>query len=95
MQSMFNLRASYGVPLCLSGITLTLHASLPQEMADHDRRREIMRLRRRRSLPTHPRHANQEMALLTNSVDIKHGEHGDLDDSILLDLFQGLTAKAA
>ncbi|XP_054795083.1 uncharacterized protein LOC129300539 [Prosopis cineraria] len=95
MQSIFNLRASYGVPLCLSGITLTVHASLPQEITDHDRRREIIRLRRHGSLNTHPLHAIQEMGSLTNFVGIKHDEHGDLDDAILLDLFQAYTAKAA
>ncbi|KAK4255048.1 hypothetical protein QN277_008100 [Acacia crassicarpa] len=94
MQSMLNLRATHGVPLCLSGINLTLHGSLPQEMADHDRRREIMRLRRHRSLSTQPLHANQEMGLLTNSLlEIKHGDLDD--DAILLYLFQSLTAKAA
>lgn len=59
-------------------------------MADHDRRREIMRLRRQRSLATHSLNANQEMGSLTNFVEIKLEEHGDLDD-----LFQSLTAKAA
>ncbi|XP_019162276.1 PREDICTED: uncharacterized protein LOC109158837 [Ipomoea nil] len=34
-----NLHANFGLPVCLSGIPLPL----PQEMADHDRRRKAMK----------------------------------------------------
>ncbi|KAL9413071.1 hypothetical protein AB3S75_041695 [Citrus x aurantiifolia] len=43
MQSMLNLHGSYGLPLCVSGITPHDHLNLSNEMADHDRRREAMK----------------------------------------------------
>ncbi|OIW08583.1 hypothetical protein TanjilG_03259 [Lupinus angustifolius] len=86
MQSMLNLRAIHGVPICLSGITNPLSLSLSKEIADHDRRRKDMR--KQRSLAREGVHANQEF------IEIKGG---DLDD-ILNDLYLGqldFTAKAA
>ncbi|TKY67255.1 hypothetical protein E2542_SST10147 [Spatholobus suberectus] len=87
MQAMLNLRATHGVPLCLSGITNPL--ALSKEMADHDRRRKAMK--RQRS-------ANQEKGTHTNLEKIMAEEGGDLDDVMLHDLFHchlDLTAKAA
>ncbi|KAE9616658.1 hypothetical protein Lal_00034681 [Lupinus albus] len=86
MQSMLNLRANHGIPLCLSGITNPL--SLSKEIADHDRRRKDM-MRKQRSLAREGVHANQEFIV------IKKG--GDLDD-ILNDLSLAhldFTAKTA
>ncbi|XP_061354970.1 uncharacterized protein LOC133299514 [Gastrolobium bilobum] len=93
---MLNIRATHGVPLCLSG---TLHPlPLSHEMADHDRRRQAM-MRRQRSLFIEGiHHANQEMGSQINFVrDFLVVKGEDLDD-ILHDLFQinmGLTARAA
>ncbi|CAL0304096.1 unnamed protein product [Lupinus luteus] len=89
MQSMLNLRAIHGVPICLSGITNPL--SLSKEIQDHDRRRKDMR--KQRSLAREGVHANQEfIGTQTNFVvEIKGG---DLDD-ILNDLSLDFTAKAA
>ncbi|KAJ1381709.1 hypothetical protein SESBI_44894 [Sesbania bispinosa] len=97
MQSMLNLRATHGVPLCLSGITNNPLA-LSKEMADHDRRRKAIR-RRQRSQAREGLHANQEKGTHTNSErDSFVEDEGDLDD-ILHDLSHahhlGLTAKAA
>nr|XP_027191845.1 uncharacterized protein LOC101490512 [Cicer arietinum] len=80
MQSMLSLRATHGVPLCLSGITNPL--ALSKEMADHDRRRKAMR--KQRSL-----HANQQKTKQRNInndfVEIKDDDQ-DLDQ-ILYQLF--------
>nr|GMC84162.1 uncharacterized protein LOC109158837 [Ipomoea batatas] len=38
-----NLHANFGLPVCLSGITHPLPLPLPEEMADHDRRRKAMK----------------------------------------------------
>ncbi|XP_027345396.1 uncharacterized protein LOC113857565 [Abrus precatorius] len=89
MQSMLNLRATHGVPLCLSGITNPL--LLSKEIKDHERRRKAMKRQRSEF------HANQEKGNRTNSLEIKE-EDGDLDDVILHHLFHTylpLTAKAA
>ncbi|KAI4322233.1 hypothetical protein L6164_021944 [Bauhinia variegata] len=88
MQSMINVRATYGAPLCLSGISHRL--SLPKEMADHDLRRQAMRKQRSR--------AREEMGWPRNfeGLFVQIAEE-DLAD-ILHDLshnYKGLTAKAA
>ncbi|XP_015884379.1 uncharacterized protein LOC107420033 [Ziziphus jujuba] len=62
MQSMFNLQTTFGLPLCVSGITHRLTFS--QEMADHDLRREAMKKQRSRS--REGVHANQEMGSQRN-----------------------------
>ncbi|XVE59784.1 hypothetical protein DITRI_Ditri05aG0075000 [Diplodiscus trichospermus] len=59
MQSMLNLHATYGLPLCVSGITQ--HFILSEEMADHDRRREAMK--KQKSRASESLHANQEMGI--------------------------------
>ncbi|XVF47128.1 hypothetical protein PTKIN_Ptkin03bG0084200 [Pterospermum kingtungense] len=59
MQSMLNLHATCGLPLCVSGITQ--HFILYEEMADHDRRREAMK--KQRSRGSESPHANQEMGV--------------------------------
>ncbi|KAJ0714136.1 hypothetical protein HanPI659440_Chr13g0486171 [Helianthus annuus] len=43
MQSIFNIRSAYGLPLCLSGVTRFHHLSLSTQIADHDRRRNEMK----------------------------------------------------
>ncbi|KAG4972298.1 hypothetical protein AAZX31_13G309800 [Glycine max] len=48
MQSMLTIRATHGLPLCLSGMIHPL--ALSHEIADHDRRRRTMRKQRQRSL---------------------------------------------
>ncbi|QHN98730.1 uncharacterized protein DS421_13g392060 [Arachis hypogaea] len=61
MQSMLNLPAIHGVPLCLSGVTNSL--SLSKEMADHERRRKAMKKQRSSSSMARESvvvHANQE-----------------------------------
>ncbi|KAK1429125.1 hypothetical protein QVD17_11327 [Tagetes erecta] len=47
MQSIFNIRTSYGLPICLSGITRHHQLSLSKQIADHDRRREEMKRSRK------------------------------------------------
>ncbi|KAI3791412.1 hypothetical protein L2E82_05180 [Cichorium intybus] len=44
MQSILNIRTTYGLPLCLSGVSRHHHLPLSKEIADHDRRREAMKL---------------------------------------------------
>nr|KAJ0211647.1 hypothetical protein LSAT_V11C400217100 [Lactuca sativa] len=40
MQSIMNISTTFGLPLCLSGVTRHHQLSLSREIADHDRRRE-------------------------------------------------------
>ncbi|PRQ33688.1 hypothetical protein RchiOBHm_Chr5g0060411 [Rosa chinensis] len=60
MQSMLNLHGTFGLPLCVSGIT---HhpPHLTHEMADHDRRREAMK--KQRSRAREELNANQELGI--------------------------------
>ncbi|XP_031265545.1 uncharacterized protein LOC116123970 [Pistacia vera] len=97
MQSMLNLYGSYGLPLCVSGITQSHHLTLSKEMADHDRRREAMKKQRSRG-----RHANQEMGMERNHarevVEITEGEVDEDLACVLQDLYNicsSCTAKAA
>ncbi|KAK7404682.1 hypothetical protein VNO78_05638 [Psophocarpus tetragonolobus] len=87
-QKMQSMRATNGVPLCLSGITNPLSLSLSKEMADHERRRKA--IKRHRSVARKGNHANQHTTV---------EEYADLDYVIILhDLFHTLldfTAKAA
>ncbi|KAL1361648.1 hypothetical protein HN51_009989 [Arachis hypogaea] len=101
MQSMLNLRAIHGVPLCLSGITNPL--SLSREMADHERRRKAMKKQRSSSSMVRESivvHANQEqmVGILWNferdsssSSSIKgegdnhKNNNRDLDDDVMHD----------
>ncbi|KAL2332058.1 hypothetical protein Fmac_019639 [Flemingia macrophylla] len=86
MQSMFSIRGSHGLPLCLSGI---IHpVALSHEIADHDRRRVAMR-KQRESM-----HANQEMGGQINFVEIK-GETDLHDLSHSTHTHLGLIARAA
>ncbi|EOY33081.1 hypothetical protein QUC31_019128 [Theobroma cacao] len=62
MQSMLNLHTTYGLPLCVSGITK--HFILSEEMADHDRRREAMK--KKRSRASESLHADREMGIQEN-----------------------------
>ncbi|KAI3791413.1 hypothetical protein L2E82_05182 [Cichorium intybus] len=41
MQSILNIRTTYGLPLCLSGVPRHHRRPLSKEIADHDRRREV------------------------------------------------------
>ncbi|KAF7823434.1 Fos-related antigen 2 like [Senna tora] len=43
MQCMLNLGASYGLPVCLSGISHSPPLPLSTQMADHDLRRQAMK----------------------------------------------------
>ncbi|ESR37868.1 hypothetical protein CICLE_v10029602mg [Citrus x clementina] len=67
MQSMLNLHGSYGLPLCVSGITPHDHLNLSNEMADHDRRREAMKKQKQKQkqrssslLTDHRRHREDQ-----------------------------------
>ncbi|PON80430.1 hypothetical protein TorRG33x02_234340 [Trema orientale] len=57
MQSMLNLHGTYGLPLCVSGITH--HLNFSKEMMDHDQRREAMKEQRSRAMED--LNANQEV----------------------------------
>nr|XP_011457320.1 PREDICTED: uncharacterized protein LOC101309899 [Fragaria vesca subsp. vesca] len=59
MQSMLNLHGTFGLPLCVSGITHHHPPHLTHEMADHDRRREAMK--KQRSRAREELNANREM----------------------------------
>ncbi|XWS73740.1 hypothetical protein CRYUN_Cryun02cG0154600 [Craigia yunnanensis] len=60
---MLNLHRTYGLPLCVSGITQ--HFILSEDrMADHDNRREAMK--KQRSKASESLHANQEMGVQEN-----------------------------
>ncbi|XVF69390.1 hypothetical protein PTKIN_Ptkin11bG0077800 [Pterospermum kingtungense] len=89
MQSMLNLHASYGLPLCVSGITH--HFILFEEMADHDRRREAMKKHRSRASDCLPK----EMGV----GEIMEAEADGDGATVLLDLSccscLACTAKAA
>ncbi|KAL4610233.1 hypothetical protein ACB092_08G037000 [Castanea dentata] len=79
MQSLLNLRCSYGLPLCVSGIAHPL--TLSKEMADHDRRREA--IKRQISQAREELHANQDLGTRGNHErvfgEINEGEvDGDL-----------------
>ncbi|PIA54072.1 hypothetical protein AQUCO_00900564v1 [Aquilegia coerulea] len=96
MLSILNLHGSYGLPLCVSGISHPFAFSM--EIADHDLRRESMK--RHRSQAREGFVANRNMGIERNYVrrdlmkEIKEGEiSGDLDN--LSCNYVGCTAKAA
>ncbi|GAV62072.1 hypothetical protein CFOL_v3_05596 [Cephalotus follicularis] len=97
MQSMLNLRATYGLPLSVYGIT---HLTLSKDVADHERRRRV--IKKQRSQARKGLLENLEMRIQRNSerelVEIKEDEvEGDLA-SVLQDFSYGClacTAKAA
>ncbi|XAR60469.1 hypothetical protein NMG60_11033868 [Bertholletia excelsa] len=92
MQSILNLHSSYGLPLCLSGITHPL--SLSKEMADHDRRREAMRKQKGEATEGLNANLNQELGFGRNTEGIREGAaDGDLHDQSYVGLV--CTAKAA
>ncbi|KAK2643302.1 hypothetical protein Ddye_025065 [Dipteronia dyeriana] len=65
MQSMLSLHGTYGLPLCVSGITHNL--TLSKEMADHDLRREAMKKKKKRKTQrSEVLHSNLEMGNQTN-----------------------------
>ncbi|KAL6967307.1 hypothetical protein U1Q18_033112 [Sarracenia purpurea var. burkii] len=104
MQSILNLHGSYGLPLCLSGITHPL--SLSTEIADHDRRRESMKKKRKEargimhSNGDKGRNHERELRLLEEEIreraDIDE-VHGDLVGLFhdLISMFLASPAKAA
>ncbi|KAM1553677.1 hypothetical protein ACFX1Z_006529 [Malus domestica] len=71
MQSMLNLHGSFGLPLCVSGITHH-HLTFSKEMVDHDRRREAMR--RKRSQARAALRANQEVGFEVRSERVAEEE---------------------
>ncbi|KAK3206044.1 hypothetical protein Dsin_020090 [Dipteronia sinensis] len=64
MQSMLSLHGTYGLPLCVSGITH--HLTLSKEMADHDLRREAMKKKKKKTQRSEVLHSNLEMGNQTN-----------------------------
>ncbi|PQM33250.1 uncharacterized protein Pyn_10266 [Prunus yedoensis var. nudiflora] len=99
MQSMLNLHGTFGLPLCVSGITHH-HLTFSEEMADHDRRREAMK--RQRSQARAELHANQELGFERSSGRVgEQIREGGVDEdlaSLLHDLcccYLACTAKAA
>ncbi|KAI3427684.1 uncharacterized protein J3R85_009254 [Psidium guajava] len=82
MQSMLNLNGSFGLPLCVSGITCPL--SISHEMVDHDRRRRAMKRMRSR-----PRRGPDRAEAATAPGSIREG--GDLTGD-LADLLSELAA---
>ncbi|KAK9940194.1 hypothetical protein M0R45_016865 [Rubus argutus] len=95
MQSMLNLHGSFGLPLCVSGITH--HHHLTHEMADHDRRREAMK--RQRSQAREDLNANHEMGIdrIRERVveEIKEGDLAALLHDLSLCYLANCTARAA
>ncbi|KAM6578814.1 hypothetical protein CsatB_030651 [Cannabis sativa] len=77
MQSIFNLHGTYGLPLCISGITH--HQSFSKQMVDHDQRREAMK--RQRSEGGEDQNANyQEMGFQFQRV----SDQEDLSSGVVL-----------
>ncbi|XP_021278767.1 uncharacterized protein LOC110412540 [Herrania umbratica] len=98
MQSMLNLHTTYGLPLCVSGITQ--HFILSEEMADHDHRREAMK--KQRSRVSESLHADREMGIQENfETAVEQIMEGEVDGDgaiVLQDLScscLAYTAKAA
>uniref|UniRef100_A0A2N9FRV5 Uncharacterized protein n=1 Tax=Fagus sylvatica TaxID=28930 RepID=A0A2N9FRV5_FAGSY len=98
MQSLLNLHSSYGLPICVSGISH--HPTLSKEMADHDRRREA--IKRQRSQGEEQVHANSDMGTWGNHErvigEIKEGEVDEDLAGVLNDLscsYLACIAKAA
>ncbi|CBI16279.3 hypothetical protein VitviT2T_007998 [Vitis vinifera] len=76
MQSL-NLHGSYGLPLCVSGITH--RHTVSDEMADHDRRREAMK--RKISQARESVHTNQEMGIGRNyGREVEQIKEGEVDE---------------
>ncbi|KAM5584013.1 hypothetical protein ABKV19_003735 [Rosa sericea] len=96
MQSMLNLHGTFGLPLCVSGITHH-HPHLTHEMADHDRRREAMK--KQRSRAREELNANQEMGIerIRERVaeEIMDGDLAALLHDLSLCYLVNCTAKAA
>ncbi|KAM1040344.1 hypothetical protein FF1_029592 [Malus domestica] len=98
MQSMLTLHGSFGLPLCVSGISHH-HLTFSKEMADHDRRREAMK--RKRSQARAALHANQEVGFEGTSERVATEEikedDGDLATALhdLCCSYLACTAKAA
>ncbi|XP_058199733.1 uncharacterized protein LOC131314853 [Rhododendron vialii] len=98
MQSILNLHSNRGLPLCLSGITHPL--SLSKEMADHDRRREALKKKKRGIVVV-----NYDVGIVRNHErgleEIRGGDReveGDLVADLVHDLiylFLACPAKAA
>ncbi|KAG2311080.1 hypothetical protein Bca4012_025540 [Brassica carinata] len=94
------LSGNYGFPLCISGIAQQL--SLSKEMADHDKRRKVMK-RRRRSEEFRS-HGEEEMVGVERYHELWLREMRESEDvrdlvALLQDLeswdFSSHTAKAA
>ncbi|KAF8100430.1 hypothetical protein N665_0224s0016 [Sinapis alba] len=95
------LSGNYGFPLCISGIAKQL--SLSKEMADHDKRRKV--IKRRRRLEESRSHGEEEMVGMERFDELlwlqEMRESEDVIDlvALLQDLeswsFSSHTAKAA
>ncbi|KAL7596914.1 uncharacterized protein LOC111877502 [Lactuca sativa] len=95
MQSTMNIRTTYGLPLCLSGLTNHHHLSLSKQIADHDRRREAMKVA---TSETRSRGGVidgevRENEVIHRSSDLRKFSGDDDDQSSLL--HTSCTAKAA
>ncbi|KVH90804.1 uncharacterized protein LOC112521960 [Cynara cardunculus var. scolymus] len=98
MQSIWNIRTTYGLPLCLSGITRHHHLSLSKEIADHDRRRDAMKrakLENRNLFPADEIDGEvRESEVVHRSSDLRSYNGDDDDDQSSLH-HTPCTAKAA
>ncbi|KAF5192638.1 hypothetical protein FRX31_017775 [Thalictrum thalictroides] len=94
MLSILNLHGSYGLPLCVSGISHPLAFSM--EIADHDLRRES--IKKHRSQTRQGFVANRNMGTERNFVrELKKIKQDEISEDLnnLSCSYRGCTAKAA